>query len=193
MEDNNTTTATKTTTEEIKTYTQEEVDALLAEKDSQRDREVTQGINTFKKNFLKEQEKKNNLKDLDENARALAELKDSKEALEAELAQMKVDKARSDLKSTLAARGLDARFADMLYITDDDIENQKTIAAFDKLWKASVQKEVENRIQGGSPKKGTSTPTEMTKDYFNKMSLAEQAAYLKNNPEFKQTMSTWYN
>ena len=33
----------------------------------------------------------------------------------------------------------------------------------------------------------------MTKDYFNKMSLAEQATYLKNNPEFKQTMSTWYN
>lgn len=189
MEDNN----TKTTTEEIKTYTQEEVDALLAEKDSQRDREVTQGINTFKKNYLKEQEKKNNLKDLDANARALAELKDSKEALEAELAQMKVDKARSDLKSTLAARGLDARFADMLHITDDDTENQKTIADFDKLWKASVQKEVENRIQGGSPKKGTSTPTEMTKDYFNKMSLAEQADYLKNNPEFKQTMSTWYN
>ena len=61
MEDNNTTTATKTTTEEIKTYTQEEVDVLLAEKDSQRDREVTQGINTFKKNFLKEQEKKNGI------------------------------------------------------------------------------------------------------------------------------------
>ena len=193
MEDNNTTTATKTTTEEIKTYTQEEVDALLAEKDSQRDREVTQGINTFKKNFLKEQEKKNNLKDLDANARALAELKDSKEALEAELAQMKVDKARSDLKSTLAARGLDARFADLLNITDDTEANQKVIADFDKLWKAAVNAEVEKRISSNAPKHNSTSPSEMTKEVFNKMSLSEQSNYIQANPEFKQTISTWYN
>lgn len=189
MEDNNTT----TTTEEIKTYTQEEVDALLAEKDSQRDREVTQGINTFKKNFLKEQEKKNNLKDLDANARALAELKDSKEALEAELAQMKVDKARSDLKSTLAARGLDARFADLLNITDNTEDNQKVISDFDKIWKAAVNAEVEKRISGNSPKHNSTSPSEMTKEAFSKMSLSEQSNYIQANPEFKQTISTWYN
>lgn len=176
MEENNTTTTTETTTEEVKTYTQEEVDALLAEKDSQRDREVTQGINSFKKNYLKEQEKKNNLKDLDANARALAELKDSKEALEAELAQMKVDKARSDLKSTLAARGLDARFADMLHITDDDTENQKTIADFDKIWKAAVNAEVRKRIDSEIPKNNTTTTTVSDGAKISNFSIAQLAA-----------------
>lgn len=173
-------------TEQKLSMTQEELDDLIQRKSDER---VTQALKTQQKKY----EKKMSLLTMDEEERAKAESEDRIKELEEQLAQMNIEKARSDLKSTLSARGLDAQFADLLNISDDNEANQKVIAAFDKLWKASVQKEVENRIQGGSPKKGTSTPTEMTKDYFNKMSLAEQAAYLKNNPEFKQTMSTWYN
>ena len=173
-------------TEQKLSMTQEELDALIQRKSDER---VTQALKTQQKKY----EKKMSLLTMDEEERAKTESEDRIKELEEQLAQMNIEKARSDLKSTLSARGLDAQFADLLNISDDNEANQKVIAAFDKLWKASVQKEVENRIQGGSPKKGTSTPTEMTKDYFNKMSLAEQADYLKNNPEFKQTMSTWYN
>ena len=173
-------------TEQKLSMTQEELDALIQRKSDER---VTQALKTQQKKY----EKKMSLLTMDEEERAKAESEDRIKELEEQLAQMNIEKARSDLKSTLSARGLDAQFADLLNISDDNEANQKVIAAFDKLWKASVLKEVENRIQGGSPKKGTSTPTEMTKDYFNKMSLAEQADYLKNNPEFKQTMSTWYN
>ena len=173
-------------TEQKLSMTQDELDALIQRKSDER---VTQALKTQQKKY----EKKMSLLTMDEEERAKAESEDRIKELEEQLAQMNIEKARSDLKSTLSARGLDAQFADLLNISDDNEANQKVIAAFDKLWKASVQKEVENRIQGGSHEKGTSTTTEMTKDYFNKMSLAEQAAYLKNNPEFKQTMSTWYN
>lgn len=173
-------------TEQKLSMTQAELDDLIQRKSDER---VTQALKTQQKKY----EKKMSLLTMDEEERAKAESEDRIKELEEQLAQMNIEKARSDLKSTLSARGLDAQFADLLNISDDNEANQKVIAAFDELWEASVQKEVENRIQGGSPKKGTSTPTEMTKDYFNKMSLAEQATYLKNNPEFKQTMSTWYN
>lgn len=173
-------------TEKKLSMTQDELDALIQRKSDER---VTQALKTQQKKY----EKKMSLLTMDEEERAKTESADRIKELEEQLAQMNIEKARSDLKSTLSARGLDAQFADLLNISDDNEANQKVIASFDKLWKTAVQKEVENRIQGTSPKKGSTTPAEMTKDYFNKMSMSEQATYLKNNPEFKATMQSWYN
>ena len=106
---------------------------------------------------------------------------------------MTIESNRSELKSTLGSRGLDARFADLLNITDDTEANQKVIADFDKLWKAAVNAEVEKRISSNAPKHNSTSPSEMTKEAFSKMSLSEQSNYIQANPEFKQTISTWYN
>lgn len=177
---------TKDTETETKTYTQDEVLALIQ---SESDKRVAQALKTQQKKY----EKQLSLSKLDDEAREKAEKDDRIAELEQRLAQMTIESNRSELKSTLGARGLDARFADLLNITDDTEANQKVIADFDKIWKAAVNAEVEKRISSNAPKHNSTSPSEMTKDAFAKMSLSEQSNYIQLHPEFKQTMATWYN
>ena len=177
---------TKETETETKTYTEDEVLALIQ---SEADKRVAQALKTQQKKY----EKQLSLSKLDDEAREKAEKDERIAELEQKLAQMTIESNRSELKSTLGSRGLDARFADLLNITDDTEANQKVIADFDKLWKAAVNAEVEKRISSNAPKHNSTSPSEMTKDAFAKMSLSEQSNYIQLHPEFKQTMSTWYN
>ena len=177
---------TKETETETVTMTKAELEELKQRVGDQR-------VNQAQKTWKKEYEKKLSLSKLDDEAREKAEKDDRIAELEEKLAQMTIESNRSELKSTLGSRGLDARFADLLNITDDTEANQKVIADFDKLWKAAVNAEVEKRISSNAPKHNSTSPSEMTKEAFSKMSLSEQSNYIQANPEFKQTISTWYN
>lgn len=170
--------------EEKETYTKEEMLAILQKaKDEsirEKDREVTKALKTAQKKHEKEM----SLASKDAEERARIELEDRNKELEEMIAQMKVDKARSDLKSTLGARGLDARFADLLNITDDVESNQKVISAFDKIWKASVNAEVDKRIAATeTPKKQVTSTVEKDKK-IRDMSLDEITARLEEDPDF---------
>lgn len=186
MEENKNETVIEKEQESQKTFTEEQVLTLIAQ-----DREKTK--KELRKELSKEYEKKLSLSKLDDEAREKAEKDDRIAELEQKLAQMTIESNRSELKSTLGSRGLDARFADLLNITDDTEANQKVIADFDKIWKAAINAEVEKRISGNSPKHNSTSPSEMTKESYNKMSLSEQSSYIQAHPEFKQTISTWYN
>ena len=186
MEENKNETVIEKEQESQKTFTEEQVLTLIAQ-----DRENTK--KELRKELSKEYEKKLSLSKLDDEAREKAEKDDRIAELEQKLAQMTIESNRSELKSTLGSRGLDARFADLLNITDDTEANQKVIADFDKLWKAAVNAEVEKRISSNAPKHNSTSPSEMTKEAFSKMSLSEQSNYIRAHPEFKQTISTWYN
>lgn len=186
MEENKNETVIEKEQESQKTFTEEQVLTLIAQ-----DREKTK--KELRKELSKEYEKKLSLSKLDDEAREKAEKDDRIAELEQKLAQMTIESNRSELKSTLGARGLDARFADLLNITDDTEANQKVISDFDKIWKAAINAEVEKRISGNSPKHNSTSPSEMTKESYNKMSLSEQSSYIQAHPEFKQTISTWYN
>ena len=170
--------------EEKETYTKEEMLAILQKaKDEsirEKDREVTKALKTAQNKHETEM----SLASKDAEERARIELEDRNKELEEIIAQMKVDKARSDLKSTLGARGLDARFADLLNITDDVESNQKVISAFDKIWKASVNAEVDKRIAAiETPKKQVTSTVEKDKK-IRDMSLDEITARLEEDPDF---------
>lgn len=186
MEENKNETVIEKEQESQKTFTEEQVLTLIAQ-----DREKTK--KELRKELSKEYEKKLSLSKLDDEAREKAEKDDRIAELEQKLAQMTIESNRSELKSTLGARGLDPRFADLLNITDNAEDNQKVISDFDKIWKAAINAEVEKRISGNSPKHNSTSPSEMTKETYNKMSLSEQSSYIQEHPEFKQTISTWYN
>lgn len=161
---------------EVKTYTQEEVMALLQ---SETDKRVTQAL----KKQAKKHEKELSLSKLDDDARAKAE-KDSRIAeLEEQLAQFQIEKNRSELKSVLSSRGLSAEFADIIAINDDIEESQANIDALDKLFKAAVKAEVEKRIAGNAPKGNGGSPAEITKDDARKMSVKEMQELHEKNPE----------
>lgn len=162
--------------EEEKTYTQDEVMALI-QKES--DRRVTEA--------LKKQERKHkqeiSLSKLDDNEREKAE-RDSRIAeLEEQLAHFQIEKNRSELKSVLSARGLSAEFADIITINDDLEASQKNIDALDKLFKAAVKAEVEKRLAGNTPKGNGASSTEITKESVKKMSMAELNKLAETNPD----------
>lgn len=162
--------------EQAKTYTQEEVLALIQ---SESDKRVTQALKTERKKY----EKQLSLSKLDGDEREKAE-KDNKIAeLEQMIAEMNIERNKSELKSVLSSRGLSAEFADIVNITDDIEASQANIDKLDRLFKAAVKAEVERRLAGNAPKGNGGSTAELTKDDAKKMSITQMNDLAKNNPE----------
>lgn len=162
--------------ETVKTYTQEEVMALLQ---SETDKRVTAALKTQQKKY----EKQLSLSKLDGDERAKAEKDNRIAELEEQLAQFNIERNKSELKSVLSARGLSAEFADIISINEDIEASQANIEKLDKLFKAAVKAEVEKRLAGNAPKGNGNAPAEITKETAKKMSLAELNKLMVENPE----------
>ena len=172
---------TETTGAETKTYTFDEVQALLQ---SEADKRVTAALKKAEAKHQKELAKEQSLSKLDGAEREKAE-KDARIAeLEEKLANYQIEANKSEIKSVLSSRGLSAEFADLLAIGDDIEAAQANIDAFDKLFKAAVKAEVEKRLAGTAPKGNTSTSQAMTKEAFAALTIAEQTRLLQSNPKF---------
>lgn len=180
MNENDTTMNVETTqgqpeAETAKTYTQEEVNALLQ---AEADRRVTAALAKQQKKF----DQQLSLSKLDGNEREKAE-KDSLIAeLQEQLAEYRREAAKSEIKSVLSTRGLSAEFADCLNITDDNEATQAVIDKFDKLFKQAVSQAVEKRLGGKTPKTAVNT-SEMTAEDFSKLSYQEMMSLKANDPE----------
>ena len=165
------------TEQEAKTYSQEEVMALLQ---SETDKRVTAALKTQQKKY----EKQLSLSKLDGDERAKAEKDNRIAELEEQLAQYQIEKNKSELKSVLASRGLSAEFADIVSISDDIEASQANIDKLDKLFKAAVKAEVEKRLAGNAPKgNGGGNTAEITREAAKKMTVAELQKLKQTNPE----------
>lgn len=162
--------------EDVKTYTQEEVLALLQ---SESDKRVTAALKKQQAKY----EKQLSLSKLDGNEREKAEKDNRIAELEEQLAQFTIERNKSELKSVLASRGLSAEFADIVLISDDIEQSQANIDKLDKLFKAAVKAEVEKRLAGNAPKGNGGSPAEITKESAKKMSMAELNELAEKNPE----------
>jgi hypothetical protein len=162
--------------EEVKTYTQEEVLALIQ---SEADKRVTAALKTQQKKH----ERELSLSKLDGDERAKAEKDNRIAELEQQLAAFQIERNKSELKSVLSSRGLSAEFADIISITDDIEASQSNIDKLDKLFKAAVKAEVEKRLAGNTPKGNGGQPAEITKESAKRMSMAELTKLEKENPE----------
>lgn len=172
---------TTETTEEVKTYTQDEVLKLLQ---SETDKRVSQALKTQQKKY----ERELSLSKLDDNERAKAEKDNRIAELEEQLALFHIERNKSELKSVLGSRGLSAEFADIINITDDIEASQANIEKLDKLFKAAVKAEVEKRLAGSAPKASGVATAEITKDTAKKMGIAERQALMETNPELYQNL-----
>lgn len=161
---------------EVKTYTQEEVLALL-QKES--DKRVTAALKKQEQKFNKQL----SLSKLDGSEREKAEKDNRIAELEEQLAKFEIERNRSELKSVLSTRGLSAEFADIISITDDIEASQANIDKLDKLFKAAVKAEVEKRLAGNTPRGNGSAPAEITREQAMKMSLPELRELQKTRPE----------
>lgn len=163
--------------EETKTYTAEEVMALIQ---SETDKRVSQALKTQQKKY----EKQLSLSKLDGDEREKAEKDNRIAELEEQLNAFHIEKNRSELKSVLSARGLSAEFADIITIGEDIEIAQANIDKLDKLFKDAVKAEVEKRIAGNAPRgNGANNPAEITKETAKKMSMAELNNLAKTQPD----------
>lgn len=182
MDENNiTTTDTAEDTQEEqeqeqKTYTKDEVMALLQ---SETDKRVSQALKTQQKKF----DKQLSLTKLDGEERAKAEKDNRIAELEEQLAQFQIERNKSELKSVLSSRGLSAEFADIIAISDDIETSQANIDRLDKLFKTAVRAEVEKRLAGNTPKGNSATSAEITRETVKKMSIAELNQLAETQPE----------
>jgi hypothetical protein len=178
------TTETETAPEaEAKTYTQEEVLALLQ---SESDKRVTAAL----KKQAQKYEKQLSLSKLDGDERAKAEKDNRIAELEEQLAAFQIERNKSELKSVLSSRGLSAEFADIISIGDDIEIAQANIDKLDKLFKAAVKAEIEKRLAGTTPKGNGAGTVEITKEAFKAMPLHEQGALYRDNPELYKKLTT---
>lgn len=171
---------TTTETQETKTFTQEEVLALLQ---SETDKRVTSALKKQQKQYEKQYEKQLSLAKLDGDERLKAEKDNRIAELEEQLARFTIERNKSELKSVLSSRGLSAEFADIITINDDIEESQANIEKLDKLFKAAVRAEVEKRLAGNTPKGNGVASAELTKESARKMSIAELAELERTQPE----------
>jgi hypothetical protein len=159
-----------------KTYTQEEVMALLQ---SEADKRVSQALKKQQAKY----EKQLSLSKLDGDERAKAEKDNRIAELEEQLAQFHIERNRSELKSVLSSRGLSAEFADIILINDDIEASQANIDKLDRLFKNAVKAEVEKRLAGPAPKGNGNSGPAITKDSIKNMSVAELQKLKATNPE----------
>ena len=175
MENMENTVVETTETNEVKTYTQEEVMALLQ---SETDKRVSQALKTQEKKFNKQL----SLSKLDGEEREKAEKDNRIAELEEMVRNMNVERNKSELKSVLSSRGLSAEFADIIAITDDIEASQENIDKLDKLFKEAVKLEVEKRLASPSPKGNGNGTATITKNDVSKMSIRELQELKTTNP-----------
>ena len=164
---------------ENKTYTQEEVMALLQ---AEADRRVSAALKKQQKKY----EKELSLSKLDGDEREKAQKDNRIAELEEQLQAFQIERNKSELKSVLSTRGLSAEFADIITVSDDIEESQANIDKLDKLFKAAVKAEVEKRLAstGGTVKgNGASFSAELTREEASKMSLAKLQELKRTQPE----------
>ena len=189
MENNTNTGAELTATEnvnvneEVKTYTQEEVDKLLQQ---EADRRVTSALKKQAEKFEREKAESEKLRDMDEQQRKEYEYEKKVKELENKEREFNLMQNKLEASKIMGEHGLPVSFVD--YIVAEDAETMMAnITNFETQWKAAVADAVSARIAQPAPKGSNVSQTGLTKEAFKKMSLAQQSEIYRTNPElYKQ-------
>ncbi len=169
-----------------KTYTEEEVRALLQQEG---DRRVSQALNKQRKEMEKKQAEAEKLREMDENQRREYEYNKKVAELEQKERDFAIAQNKLEASKVLANRGLPVQFVD--YIVADDADTMMTnIDNFEKAFKSAVADAVAARIAQPTPKSGSATQTGLTKEQFRKLTLAQQAEIYTTNPTLYRDLTS---
>lgn len=186
---NNSTSVTETgveeTTSEAKTYTQEEVDAMLQQ---ETDRRVTSALKKQAQKFEAEKSEAAKLASMNEEQKKEFEFNKKVAELEEREREFNIMQNKLSATKVMTDKGLPIAFVD--YIVAEDAETMMTnITEFEKAWKAAIADAVSARLGADSqtPKSKTVSQAGLSSEEFRKLSVAQQAEIYKTNPElYKQ-------
>lgn len=179
--------ATETNENEVKTYTQEEVDKLLQQES---DRRVNQALKKQQEKFEKEKAESEKLRDMDDAQKKEYEYTKKMEELAAREKEFTITQNKLEASKILAERGLPVSFVD--YIVAEDAETMMVnINTFDTAWKAAIADAVQQRLAQPAPKGSNVSQQGMTKEQFKKLTLAQQSEIYRTNPELYKQMTAY--
>ena len=186
MEDNKSTqvtgaetTDTSTTGTETKTYTQEEVDALLQREG---DKRVTEALKKAERKNAERVKEAQKLAQMNESEKYQYELEQREKAIEEKEKALALAENRNEASKILADKGLSLSLVDFVVAEDAETMNDR-IKVLDKAFKESVKREVEKRLGSSAPKKNLPPDETITKEQAKKMGIRERQNLLNENPE----------
>lgn len=176
---------TETGAENNRTYTQEELDALLQ---SEVDRRVTAALKKQQQKYEAKTREAEKLSKMSEDQKREYELEQREQAIAEKEREFALLENKAEATKILAEKGIDAGLVDFV-VTEDAETTNNNINLLDKAFKKSVKAEVEKRLAGTAPKKGLPIDKTITKEDFMKMSYSEMVALKNENPELYNALS----
>lgn len=168
-----------------KTYSQEEVDALLQ---AEVDRRITSALKKQERKNqerLKEAEK---LASMNEQQKYEYELAQREKAIAEKERELALAENKAEASKILAEKGLSPQLVEFV-VAESAEDMSANISLLERCFKESVKAEVNKRLAGNAPKKGLPLEKAITKEDFMKMSYSELMELKKDNPEIFDSLS----
>ena len=158
---------------EEKTFTQEELDKILNKKFAQWQKKTEEAkAEAERKAKLTEAEK----------------LAEERKEFERMKMQFEYEQRVNSTSKVLASNNLPIEFADFL-IGDSDEATTQRVDLFKNAFNEALEKAVNERLKGRTPKVSTSKNEGITKDQFNKMDLVQRQKLFVENRELYNKLS----
>lgn len=168
-----------------KTYTEEEVQALLQKEG---DRRVSSAQKKWEKDLENKMAEAEKLRNMDESQRKEYEYTQKLQELEQREKDFAIAQNKVEAMKVMSNRNLPVEFID--YIVAEDAETMMTnINTFEKMFNSAVADAVAKRIASPAPKTGSAKQTGLTREEFKKLSVAQQAEIYRTNPELYKQLS----
>lgn len=181
--------------EEPKTYTEEEVKAQIQ---AEADRRVTKALETAKGKW--EAEKEQELKQTEELAKLSADerlkkeeeirqqkFQEDRKKFEQERQGFHMERLTLQAEKDLISKNLPVDFAGLL-VAETAEKTLENINGFEASWQAALQKEIDARIQGATPKTSKQEYNGITPDAFKKMGYLERVELNKQDPKLYEKL-----
>ena len=172
--------------QEPKTYTQEEVDALLQ---AETDRRVTSALKKAEEKNRARVKEAEKLAQMNEQEKYRYELDRREQAIVEKERALALAENKNEAAKILEEKGLSLQLVDFVVAEDAETMNEN-IKLLDKAFKASVKAEVERRLGSNTPTKNLPPDEAITKESFSRMSLQEQSDLYKTNPELYKSLTS---
>lgn len=183
LETTNTNTGAEEQTSEPtpKTYTQEEVDALLQKEG---DRRVTEALKKAERKQADRAKEAEKLARMNATEKYEYELEQREKAIAEKERALALAENKNAASKILAEKDIDLALVDFVVAEDAETMNEN----IKKLVKA-ISASVAKRLAGRAPLKAPDPAEGLTKEAFNKMTLKEQNDLFKSDPDLYRRMT----
>ena len=165
----------KTTEPTVKTFTQEEVDKIVNKRLARERKDIEAKIEA-------ERAEAERLAKMSEAEKQQALFKKQVAEFEATKRAFEQEKLLNETSKQLASKNLPIEFAEMLKAQDAE-STFENIKVFEAKFNEAVERLVNERLKGKTPKAQTGAVDGVTKEAFNKMSYKERLELYNSDPE----------